>query len=336
MYSQEERLLRQAIAESLDDDTPRLIYADWLDEHGRWLEAEFVRVQLTSARLESLPRTEQQRHVALYRRQEQLLEQCQQLLLQHVPEALRSQVRCEFHRGLLCELSGPLSVLATCSQWVGDLIPLPRICLEDHVINIRRIIGGHPLELTLTGATTVARLETKTHLKTHSRATTTQDLAAVLDTLRTRELASGWPPTRRYGSSGAEVANVHQWTVSTEAVPQFPLLRVLDLSGAQLGDNNMQQLLQAADRFPKLHSLDVSANDLGDDSVAALLQTSWPRQLRRLILGGNLLTDRSAQLLVERWPVDSPLEDLNLRFTAIGHEGRRLLIHRFGGRVWLF
>jgi uncharacterized protein (TIGR02996 family) len=35
-----------------DDDLPRLVYADWLDEHGDASRAEFVRVQVELARLE--------------------------------------------------------------------------------------------------------------------------------------------------------------------------------------------------------------------------------------------------------------------------------------------
>lgn len=39
-----------AIIENPDDDTPRLVYADFLDEHGRHERAEFVRVQCELAR----------------------------------------------------------------------------------------------------------------------------------------------------------------------------------------------------------------------------------------------------------------------------------------------
>src|SRR5262245_53285184 len=42
----------QAIIQAPDDDLPRLIYADWLDEHGESDRAEFVRVQIERARLE--------------------------------------------------------------------------------------------------------------------------------------------------------------------------------------------------------------------------------------------------------------------------------------------
>src|SRR5437763_11790587 len=35
----------QAIIELPDDDTPRLVFAEWLDEHGEAERAEFIRLQ---------------------------------------------------------------------------------------------------------------------------------------------------------------------------------------------------------------------------------------------------------------------------------------------------
>jgi uncharacterized protein (TIGR02996 family) len=43
----------QAILAAPDDDLPRLIYADWLDEHGESDRSEFIRVQIERARLET-------------------------------------------------------------------------------------------------------------------------------------------------------------------------------------------------------------------------------------------------------------------------------------------
>jgi len=37
--------LLRAIVESPDDDAPRLVYADWLDERGESDRAEFIRLQ---------------------------------------------------------------------------------------------------------------------------------------------------------------------------------------------------------------------------------------------------------------------------------------------------
>src|SRR5262249_10209806 len=49
------RAFLQAIREAPDDDTPRLIFADWLDDHGGAAErarAGFIRAQIALARLD--------------------------------------------------------------------------------------------------------------------------------------------------------------------------------------------------------------------------------------------------------------------------------------------
>jgi uncharacterized protein (TIGR02996 family) len=43
--------LLQAILENPDEDAPRLIYADWLEEHGQRDRAQFIRVQCRLAQL---------------------------------------------------------------------------------------------------------------------------------------------------------------------------------------------------------------------------------------------------------------------------------------------
>ena len=49
----DETALLAAIRAAPDDDAPRLIYADWLDEHGQPERAEFIRVQCELARRET-------------------------------------------------------------------------------------------------------------------------------------------------------------------------------------------------------------------------------------------------------------------------------------------
>lgn len=46
----EQRALFQSILAHPDDDAPRLIYADWLEEHNDTIRAEFIRVQIGLAR----------------------------------------------------------------------------------------------------------------------------------------------------------------------------------------------------------------------------------------------------------------------------------------------
>src|SRR5262245_14167815 len=47
----ERQALLRAICENPDDDTPRLVFADWLQEHGEEDRAEFIRLQCEAARL---------------------------------------------------------------------------------------------------------------------------------------------------------------------------------------------------------------------------------------------------------------------------------------------
>jgi uncharacterized protein (TIGR02996 family) len=45
----------RSIIENWEDDTPRLVYADWLEEHGNADRAEFIRVQCELARMTNPP-----------------------------------------------------------------------------------------------------------------------------------------------------------------------------------------------------------------------------------------------------------------------------------------
>src|SRR5690349_20304098 len=49
MAVSDEEALLQAIWAEPDDDAPRLVYADWLEENGRPDRAEFIRVQCVLA-----------------------------------------------------------------------------------------------------------------------------------------------------------------------------------------------------------------------------------------------------------------------------------------------
>jgi len=65
--NEREAFLR-AVCENPDDDTPRLVFADWLQEHGEEERAEFIRVQCEMARLAA----DDERREALVTRARQL------------------------------------------------------------------------------------------------------------------------------------------------------------------------------------------------------------------------------------------------------------------------
>jgi uncharacterized protein (TIGR02996 family) len=90
----DERALLRAVCAAPDDDVPRLVYADWLDEHDRPERAEFIRAQCELATLtEDSPR------------RRQLAFRCRELLDEHAEEWVKPlplpQQWCRFHRGFV-------------------------------------------------------------------------------------------------------------------------------------------------------------------------------------------------------------------------------------------
>jgi len=60
----DERALLAAIWEDPHDDTLRLVYADWLEDHDQNARAEFIRVQCQLALLEEEDETPQRSELA--------------------------------------------------------------------------------------------------------------------------------------------------------------------------------------------------------------------------------------------------------------------------------
>jgi uncharacterized protein (TIGR02996 family) len=112
--------LLQACKDEPDEEAPRLVLADWLEEHGQTDRAEFVRLQLRLAR-EDVPAGDEA--VSLARLHE--------LYLRHADEwlgALRDQPeRCGFRRGLI-EMRAhvrdqpPSKVVPQVGPWLETLV----------------------------------------------------------------------------------------------------------------------------------------------------------------------------------------------------------------------
>jgi uncharacterized protein (TIGR02996 family) len=125
-----------AILESPDDDTPRLVYSDWLEEHGQSDRAEFVRVQVALA---GLP-PDDQRQKELEAKERQLLEENREEWL----GPLRGVVeKAEFRWGFV--ESGAASVEPSGKQSPSSerppLLRLPNP-LHDHVGGVLPAEGG--------------------------------------------------------------------------------------------------------------------------------------------------------------------------------------------------
>lgn len=97
----DEAALLAAILANPDEDTPRLMFADWLDENGHPERAEFVRVQIEVTRL-----PEAERPTAYYRG---LLTRFRQLVAAHAEAWTRAlgvpRTRALFRRGFVEEIT---------------------------------------------------------------------------------------------------------------------------------------------------------------------------------------------------------------------------------------
>ena len=74
MATDERHALWTAIRAHPDDDTPRLVYADWLQERGEEERAEFIRVQIELERLKADPRKGRKQRAPLEAREKALLD----------------------------------------------------------------------------------------------------------------------------------------------------------------------------------------------------------------------------------------------------------------------
>jgi uncharacterized protein (TIGR02996 family) len=294
----DEAALLAAIAAHPDEDTPRLMYADWLDEHGQGVRAEFIRVQIEVSHIEQLPRIELNRYVGLFRRQQELLDNHRAELLGPLAR-LAAGVRVEFSRGFLGEVMLSAFHFNQYRHLLAGVQPLPRITVEGPVGVVRSFLG-----FAVPHATADAQLELVTAIRTLPDAE-----------------EDDWPANLQYAAFDAQT---------------WPRLDTLDVSGCHLGDSGLAMLFWSS--YPALIDLDLSGNDLSDGAVESLLSTALPKQLKRLILGGNDITDVGAVALANRWPTgaDDRLETLNLRFSPIGQAGHAALLRRFGGRLELF
>lgn len=96
-----EAALLRAIRDLPDEDTPRLVYADYLDEEGDGPRAEFIRLQVER---ESLPEFDPGRAKLEDREQELLAEhECDWLGVP--PDDMDELAEWEFERGFVCEVA---------------------------------------------------------------------------------------------------------------------------------------------------------------------------------------------------------------------------------------
>ncbi len=340
----------QAIIEQPDDDTPRLVYADWLEEHGDPDRAEFIRLQCELAGMaEADPR--QREHQARERT----------LLAAHEREWAgpldRLVTGYEFRRGFVEAVvssaaffrdagrlfaAAPVRVVrirwgeATRQDWAGCR-HLRRLTGLDLASNGRfdRVNLGHVLASPhLTGLRTLRLAGTKVGTGGVRDLVAWPPLAGLLrldlvcsglDDSAAEVLASslyigglGELSLRgnRVGAAGARAAG---------AIASRGGLTALDLGGNHtLGDAGCGTLAASAD-LGRLARLSLADAGIGDDGVRALALARCISGVAVLDLAGNAVGDAGCRALAAS-PHLARLQELSLKDAPVGDEGVRAML----------
>ncbi|MBM3981374.1 MAG: TIGR02996 domain-containing protein [Planctomycetes bacterium] len=329
--------LLAAILANPDEDTPRLMYADWLDEHGDPARAEFVRVQCELARLEDaeadlpesfgtscagggqpwpvcwLPHYTEDR-LALLNKQSELLNAHSDEWRKGLPKYAdnsHTNSALRFRRGFVGHVMvslGPL-VKGAAALWKNH--PVESIRLERpggearlKLSKCKPLAAVRKLELRENGyerdlLVPFANCEYLSNVRKLDLgyAELGGSAVAALEAARMRPLDFHLGVFAL--TEGAFTALLHSPFVLR--LRRFRPYRLPEWGPAVI----------ASAHLPDLRLLDLSSNRAGDAGVRALTKSNWLNQLVTLDLSYSNLTDEACDTLAA-WPGLASIRSLNL------------------------
>jgi uncharacterized protein (TIGR02996 family) len=292
----------RAILEEPDDDTHRLVYADWLEEQGETPRAEFIRMQCARSRLPQ----DDPRRVEMYRREEQFLHWHGDRWL----EPLRLYLGAwHFRRGFLQSATVPGSAFLTHHRLLFRIAALEHLRLEREPGGLRgadevaRVLGASPLLLRL-GSLTLPPGD----LSPDGAAALAE--ARSLVGLFTLNLAGN-----DLGPAGAR---------ALAGSPVLARLNFLDLAVNGIGRDGVTALV-AWPHLRKLVSLGLNSNGLGNAGVSILAGSAHVSGLTTLHLAYNEIGPAGARALA-RSPHLTRLTWLSLDGNPVGNAGAEELL----------
>lgn len=349
--SDRDALLRAVLAHP-DDDTPRLIFADYLEEEGEAGRAAFIRSQVALARVPEYDPLWVQARAANRVAAFDMVAALQALEL---PDGLR-WAREPFRRGFPAAVQAPngaefvthadalfaqhpidsldLEVVrlpdtrafARC-EWLSRLTRLTlatglsgqaagRLFNSPHYTRLTELHVGSSMT-TPSAAQAVVRSRVFAQLTTLSCRDDRRAGGALVQELT--QLAD--PPTFTKLDLGSNRLTADHITRLVSA-PALARVEELDLGDNNLGPDGLAAL--AAARLPHLRSLHLMRTRARDEGVRSLAGAEFLGELRSLSLGGNNLPPAAAAALAES-PLVANLRVLDLRENRIGERGAQHL-----------
>jgi uncharacterized protein (TIGR02996 family) len=317
-----EDALLHAILEQPEDDVPRLVYADWLEENGDADRAAFIRLQIELAKL-----PENDRHHRSNPRESELLRKHRATWARGLPPWARKGTFC---RGFVEAVS------ATARQFLKDGARLRRLT-PLRVLQIERVNGFLPpvaaaphlaglATLVISGdnldAVEVAQLASSPHLAGLTRLQFTwrcriapEASRALADSPHLASLTDLDLLGNRMGPAGAR---------ALADSPHLTRLRQLNLQANYISDEGAEALARAPRLVSSLTTLILSWNDIRPAGAGALARCPHLAHLKSLELMANPLGDAGAAALASS-PGLAGLTHLGLRECKISDAGARAL-----------
>jgi uncharacterized protein (TIGR02996 family) len=301
----------RAIRESPEDDTLRLIFADWLEDRGATDRAEFIRLQIERAQREGEAIDQGEKPGRESELETRFSDRCEELL---AAECNGEDVYCEFRRGFVHKICLHVDAFLQHAESIFSRVPLvDSLVLYD----VRPKHCQHLAELPSLRRITKLNLEHNNQIGPVGAGF----LAAspYLDQLRELNLDKNY-----IESEGAEALAQSR---------HLRLLEVLDLSLNNIGDVGLEALATSL-FLVHLRKLYLVLGGIGDTGTLALATSPHMSALTDLLLDGNEISDTGALALVQS-PHLKQITHLRLEGNPISDEARAALRQRFGQAVRL-
>ena len=277
----------QAIREAPTDDAPRLIYADWLEEHGQADRAEFIRVQCRLSRITRLPETDPQLFTLVSRAEDLLRSHWQDwvdplreivgpwrdrcgggwMRTEYHPEGLR-----EFRRGFVESLSLDAERFLRHARQIQKLTPLREV----------RLWGAGRYATELANESTLAGLSVLGFMDYYDAPLTASDVTLLAASPYLDGLVALYLGRNSLGDEGVETLAHAPWMSG---------VKILDLTDNGLSDRGAHALAESP-HLMNLQTLLVRRNSFSRAGIAALTNSPNLRRVTRLEYDpapGNLL-----------------------------------------------
>jgi uncharacterized protein (TIGR02996 family) len=324
------------------DDTPRLVYADWLEDHGQAHRAEFIRGECQLAGLDE----EDARRTELKEREWELLAVYRDEWAAELPSWARKGPFLQFRRGFVERVSVTASQLLKQGGALFAVAPIRDLHLRAAATRLAEVAAcPHLARLSALDFTRVALTVDDLRGLTaspHLAGLTSLSLCQTHLLPEGVEVLARWPQLARLSSLhlGSNFL-VAEAVLALAKAPSLEALEWLDLANPIMEAHGLRALLAGgrlaglkhlglasanlADamaalvkpgELPRLTSLDGSGHWLGGEAVALLGESELLGQLTSLRLSGARIDAQSLRALVGPGRV-SRLQKLDLSYNPL-------------------